>query len=1298
MGAVNYIWISNVYSFIQPPLKILQREEGWRVRKKALHKDIRQEIKRTFPRFLSLFLMSALGVSFFSGVRAAMPDMLSTTDRYLDGTGLFDLQAVSTMGLQEEDLEAVLDTKGVEEAELSYSADVLCDSEGEQYVVHLMAKSDMARCQVEEGRLPEKGNEIFLDTELARALDCRIGDRITLYEEDQEGDKPEDLSYGEFEVTGIGTSPMYLSINRGSASVGNGQVTGFAVVLPEAFDMEVYTLMNIRLQGAGELECYSDEYKDLISNVRENLEETAGTQCEWRYDQIYQEAQAELADARAELEEGRATAQQELSDARKELDDGWAQVTDGEKQLADGKQQIADNEAKLEQSQKEIDDAKAQMESARTQADDGAAQISAGWAEIEANEARLNESAQLLEEKKAQLEAGAAQLEAGKAELASQEEQFQQAQPEAEAQIEAGKTQLQQMEGVLETLRTAVSDQEAALVQMEGQADILQGQIDELYGALEVPEEPENPDQGEAPDEGETPDQGEAPNEGENPDEGEVLDQGELPDQGQVPDQEGIQAQISELEGQKAALEEQIQTVKASLEETRNQLVQQEEALTPLIQQIQAAVAEGEKQLADGKAQIEAAKEKLAESEAQINAGREEIANGEAQIAAGREELEGAKAQLQAAQAEVDSGQAQIAAHEQQIAEGEAQIASGRAQLQEAKDQLPGQEQELADARKELEEGEADYLEGKEEAEAEIADGEQQIAEAEAEIADLEQPEWYLNTRDDVVEDYGEMEDNAAQIGAIGKVFPLMFFLVAALVSLTTMTRMVEEQRGHIGTMKALGYRKADIAMKYLWYAGSATLGGGAVGIVVGQKLFPYIIQVSYGIMYDCLLDPDIPYRPVFAIQALLISFACIMAATGFSCMNELRENPAELMRPAAPKVGKRVLLEYLPFIWKRLNFTAKSTFRNIFRYKKRLFMTIFGISATMALLVTGFGLRDSIIDLADIQYDNIQLYDAMITFSGTQEEKEELGQWLENEKDVAASTMVHMEMVDVSTGEGDGEVYLCVPENTEDFQTMTVFQNRVSHETYTLDGEGALLTEWMADTLGVSEGDTVTLEAEDGSSSREVPVLGIVENYIMNYIYMSPDYYEEIYGEPAEYEVMYAEFTPEGREQEKDLGAEILRQPGVYNVSYTSDTKREINDMLQALVLVIIVLIVTAALLAFVVLYNLNNVNITERRRELATLKVLGFYDTEVAAYVYHENIILTLIGIVVGVGLGTILHQYIIHTIRVDMVMFGQHVSLVSFLISAVLTAVFSAFVNFVMYFKLKEIDMVESLKSVE
>ena len=456
------------------------------VLKRALHKDIRQEIKGTFPRFLSLFLMSALGVSFFSGVRASMPDMLSTTDRFLDEAGLFDLQAVSTMGLQEEDLEAVLNTDGVEEAELSYSADLLSDNEGEQYVVHLMSQSSMAQCKAEEGSLPQKADEIFLDTDLAKALGCEIGDRITLYEEDQEGEKPENLTYGEYRVVGTGSSPMYLSMNRGSASVGNGQVTGFAVVLPEAFDMEVYTQMNIRLKGAEELGCYSDEYKEVVGNVQETLEDTAEVQCEWRYHQIYDEAQEELADAREELEEGREEAQKELADARKELDEGWTKVKDGEKQLADGKQQLADSESQLNQSQKELEDAKAQMASAKAQAEQGAAEINAGWAEITANEKKLKESEQLLAEQKAALEQGAAELEAGKAELAAQEEALNQGQ----AELDTAKGQIQQMEGALEALRTAVAQQEEGIGALESQKAAIQAQIDQLQAALSVPAYP----------------------------------------------------------------------------------------------------------------------------------------------------------------------------------------------------------------------------------------------------------------------------------------------------------------------------------------------------------------------------------------------------------------------------------------------------------------------------------------------------------------------------------------------------------------------------------------------------------------------------------------------------------------------------------------------------------------------------------------------------------------------------------------------------------------------------------------
>ena len=1189
-----------------------------------------------------------------------MPDMLSTTDKYLKETNVFDLQIMSTMGLQEEDLQAVLDTEGVKEAELAYGADLLCDAEGEQYVVHLMSEGSMAQCIPEEGRLPEKENEIFLDTALAETLGCTVGDQVTFYAEDGE-DIKDTLKQDTYEVTGIGDSPIYLSLTRGSASIGNGQVTGFAVIMPEAFSMDVYTQMNIQAEGTENYECYSDEYKALVAEVQNRLEDTvAEKQSQWRYDQIRTEADQEIADARKELEEGKAEAEQELADARKELDDGWAELADGEKQLEDGKQKIADGEKQISQSEQELADARSQMESAKQQASDGQAQVDAGWAELQAQEDQLNQAEEELNSKKAELEQGEADYAAGVQELQVQEDQLEQSRKE----LESKKAELEQSAAALEEGKAQIQSEKENLQNLQSQAKEAQAALPELEAQMEALQE-------------------------------------SLGEEGSPGYEETLQA-VQQLQVQYERTKGASDSL-TQIEEGLSSIRQQEEALASQEQALEEGrtqIQEFEAQIADGEAQLQAAKEEaeaqLAQAREQLDSGWEQISQAEAQIASGREEIAAACIQLESAQAEVDSGNSQIASYEQQIADGEAQLADAKAELESAKAELPDQEQKIADARKELEDGEKEYQDGRREAEQEIADGEQKLADAQQELEDLEFPEWYVRDREDTVQDYGEMEDNAAQIGAIGRVFPLIFFLVAALVSLTTMTRMVEEQRVHIGTMKALGYRKADVAMKYLWYAGSATLGGGVCGILVGQKLFPYIIQVSYGIMYECLKQPEIPYRPMSAIQAMLISFVCILAATAFSCLRELREVPAELMRPEAPKKGKRVLLEYVPFIWKRLNFTTKSTFRNLFRYKKRFFMTIFGISATMALLVTGFGLRDSIIDLAEIQYDSIQLYDAMVTLNGTEEEKESLNQWTEKEPEVQASTMVHMLMMDASTDSGSGEVYVCVPENQQDFQKMTVLKNRISKEEYTLSDEGVLLTEWMSDTLGVKEGDTITLE--EGKKRGEVKVSGIVENYIMNYVYMTPALYEEVFEEKAEYEVMYVDLTEQGREQEEEIGSEILEQPGVYNVSYTSDTKKEINDMLQALVLVIIVLIITAALLAYVVLYNLNNVNITERRRELATLKVLGFYDMEVAQYVYHENILLTAIGIVAGVFMGIILHQYIIHTIRVDMVMFGQHVSAVSFLISAVLTAVFSAFVNFVMYFKLKEIDMVESLKSVE
>ena len=534
---------------------------------------------------------------------------------------------------------------------------------------------------------------------------------------------------------------------------------------------------------------------------------------------------------------------------------------------------------------------------------------------------------------------------------------------------------------------------------------------------------------------------------------------------------------------------------------------------------------------------------------------------------------------------------------------------------------------------------------------------------------------------------------------AIGEVFPVIFFLVAALISLTTMTRMVEEQRTLIGTFKALGYERHSIAGKYLGYALLATVTGSVVGILFGEKVFPYIIITAYGIMYQHMHELALPYNIQYGFGAAAAALASTLIATFLACFRELKEQAAELMRPPAPKQGQRVLLERVTFIWKRLNFSWKASVRNLVRYKKRLFMTIFGIGGCMALMLVGFGLKDSIFAIVDIQYGEIQLYDGNIILSGDagEEDKAEVLSAVRADRDVDGAAEGLLTQVSVGSGEEWHDVYLDVPKDVESFSEYNVLQNRVTNEKYYLDDEGAALTEKMAKELDVEPGDSVTIRDEERGDIT-VKISTVCENYMGHYLYMTPAYYEEVYGEISDYNCIFYKTADRNTEEAERVGEEALKLPGALSVSYTTDLREQVDTMLGALDLVILVLIVSAGMLAFVVLYNLNNIAITERKRELATLKVLGFYNNEVTMYVYRENIVLTLLGAVFGVLLGWILHRFIIVTVEIESVMFGRNIDFSSFVFAFLLTVLFSCIVNGAMYFKIKKIDMVESLKSVE
>ena len=703
-------------------------------------------------------------------------------------------------------------------------------------------------------------------------------------------------------------------------------------------------------------------------------------------------------------------------------------------------------------------------------------------------------------------------------------------------------------------------------------------------------------------------------------------------------------------------------------------------------------LADAEKTLTDGEEELEQGKKDLEDGKKQLSEARTQLDEQKAALDEQEEQLKTAEAQFGGSTPEIEAGKTKIAEAREQLSEGEKELETKESELAKAEETIKENETKLADGRK-------DYEEAKKEAEDKIAEGEDKIAEAEADLTALEFPAWTVSDRNDMT-DYSGYADNANQMKSLGAVFPVLFFLVAALISLTTMTRMVEEERTQIGTLKALGYSRSSIAGKYVFYALLATVGGSVLGVLAGEKIFPYVIIDAYRIMYQHMDGMVLDYQLDHALVASLVALFCTMAGTLSACGKELASMPAVLMRPPAPKEGKRVFLERIGFIWKHLSFSWKSTVRNLFRYKKRLFMTVFGIGGCMALLLVGFGLRDSIMDVVLLQYGEIQLYDGMLVLNedASDAEVEALKKDLSSRSDVEESMDVYMKKHTAKGENGTCEVYLMMPEKLENFSDFIHTRNRITKEAYTLGDEGIILAEKTAKMLGVKSGGSITVESRDGEDV-EVPVAEICENYMQNFAYISPGLYEKLFGSvPETNNILFKGADSADEAAIEKTGQELLKNKAALSVTYIGTLAGRLNDMLGSLDVVIVVLIISAGMLAFVVLYNLNNININERKRELATLKVLGFFDGEVSSYVFRENVLLTVFGCILGVVLGSALHRYVITTVEIESYMFGRIIKLSSYLISIAITFCFSILVNLLMHFKLKKIDMVESLKSVE
>ena len=761
-----------------------------------------------------------------------------------------------------------------------------------------------------------------------------------------------------------------------------------------------------------------------------------------------------------------------------------------------------------------------------------------------------------------------------------------------------------------------------------------------------------------------------------------------------------LSAKASELQSGKDALSSKA----AELESASQQISGQESVLAAKKAEYEQglnAYLAAKQQVADKRSSLETAKAQLTEDTpgyeemlAQIEAGLTEVAGAEAELNAKNAELEAAagqlssaESQLAAAKQQIEDGKNALAAAEAELLDGENQLAAAKEQIEEKEDQLEAAETELAD-------GLLQYQENQSKFDEQMQDADDQIADAQSKIDEIEKPETYVLDRNTNV-GYVCLKNDSGVVKGIANVFPVFFFLVAALICMTTMNRMVEEQRTQIGVLKALGFSERKIMGKYLFYSGSAAISGTLIGYVLGIHFFPLVITTAYGIVYKMggiYYVSDLP----LALVSLTVAVLCSVGTTWLSCHKELKEVAADLMRPKAPKAGKRVFLEHVPFIWKRLKFLQKVSVRNIVRYKKRFFMMVIGISGCTALLVMGFGVRDSVVAVADQQYEEIQLYDIGVTLKDGKMPGEADFKSLDSvlEKENAAGMYAMEKTIDLVTDKGTKSINMVAVENPDEVgDFISLHTKKQEPIAYPKEGE-AVLSKKVAETYGVKKGDTILLRDSD-NNEMSLKVTGICENHIYNYVYIAPESYEKQIGDVV-FKNVYVSLPDASDIHE--VSAVLMKADGVTAVTVNSDMLNRISQMMSCMNYIVIVIIICAGALAFIVLYNLNNINITERVREIATIKVLGFYPKETASYVFRENMVLTAIGCGLGLILGKWFHRFVMGEIQIDMVSFNVQINAVSYLFSVLLTMGFAWIVNCMMTGKLERINMAESLKSID
>ena len=1199
--------------------------------KSAMQKDFWREVGHTKSRFFSIMILVALSVAFLSGLKATAPDMKHTGDDYLDSLHLADFQVLSTLGLTDEDIDALKEQENIENAEGEYVLDAFAAAGGSETVVKILSLSEQGISDVllREGRMPARADECVVEEGMLSLLDIAIGDTITL----TPGSKMEDaLADDTYTVVGTVRSPVYISVERGTSTIGSGTARAYLYLPRDAFALDYYTAAYVRVSGAAEMTAFYDDYDDYIDDVIDSLEDFADVRAQLRHDELVEEATEKLDDAQKELDEAKAEAdeklgdaEKELKDARKKLDDGWRDYRDGQQELADSRVKLDDTKAELENGEQEYQDGLAKYEEAVAEYEKGLAEYEDGRKKYEQSQQQLNAGAQELAEGKKQLDEGQKQLDAlGSTVTGALDGTGSPYEDKPDQLIEdlgkGDQTAAATTDAALDGMRARLS---AGIAQAQSTIDTLNGQIAQLSAALQNPA---------------------------------------LSDEERARYEKGLaeaQAGLAQAEAQKAQMEQQLAQLKD--------------------------VNSGS----------------IAQSKQQLDKGQAAYSSGRAELAAGSRELAAGKKQLDEAKAELDDVPAQLQEAKQKLSDARKELDDGWKEYYDGEEKYADGKQELAEAYTELQSGEKDYRaglreyeDGKAEADEKIADAQAKIADARRKVADIESCEWYLFGRS-YNPGYTGFGQDAERMANLASVFPVIFFLVAALVCLTTMTRMVEEQRVQIGALKALGYSRLSISRKYIGYGLLPSLVGGVLGLVIGYILFPKMIFTAYQIMYQM---PDIELHAYTDISlfSVLAAVACTTVATLWACLATLRETPASLMRPRTPKAGKRVFLEYIKPLWRRMSFIHKVTARNLFRYQKRFWMTVIGIGGCTALIIAGFGMRSSLLFTMSRQYDELFHYSAQVTLADNAlpEERAAVEDFLAGDSRVVNYIPCAASSATVVTPSYSTTAYVEVMASDEIGKVVDLFDYK-SGDPITMGDEGVYIDQKLSELLKVSVGDTFFL---DGDVRGDVTVAGIYEHYTGHFIYMTPGYYENALHADGEPNAYLLNFTSDDTDTCNAIFEKLLDMSGVATTSRMRDTQDTYMHSMERVDFVVVIIILAAAALAMVVLFNLSNINITERQRELATIKLLGFYDGEVSAYVYRENIVLTLFGILLGCFMGHWLHIYLVRSTEIDLMMFGRQTAPSAYVYAAILTALFSLLVNVLAHFRMKKIDMVESLKSAE